>query len=570
MSNDETPPEVTYTVPSGTPVSFQPDPDEEIQTVAPIKNDPPAPVSEPVVTPQKPVVPPEKEEPKVKDEVKLETPPPVQEPTAPEADLSTPEEPTLQDVLDSSKEDAGSSTDEMDLGPSTEEDVMSPEESVEYPKDEKEDPLFDVPIGNLVEDLSRLTLKYNPTLRASVIADRLKKNPNDFYVKLIRLFDQLGIATDLYRDNLTRLKQKGVELKHNNPDNISDELIRGTEKSSGELSGADAKIAVLARAKGLRKVHLFNSGFWVLIRPPELAELSQWFNQISTEAKDFGKIVGGHFFMFSDVFLKQKFMEILPYLIVDSNLKGFRSMNLSKMISIQDYDVLVWAVCTLVYKTGVTINLQCTNEKCAYEAANVTLDLEKMRFNNLSIVPQEAVGYLSKLLAGKEQVNTTMLKQYHKLLKLSQTFVLDDVSYKVRVPSIDTFVSTGTKFIEMVLGAIKGTDNQIDRSLDEEVRLNLAKAYAPWVYRIETPQFSTSDTDAIIAQMEIDVRKDNRLSTFISSYQFDTRISYFCYSMLECPKCHKTPSKDLHDYYPLDPTSLFFFLCSRQLSLMTA
>ena len=456
-------------------------------------------------------------------------------------------------------------------------DVTPPEKEPEpqYDKNEDEDPIMDVPIGNIVDDMTHLSAKYNPFMDKEVIRKRLRDDPDDFYVSVMQMFATVGSSVELARDYLERLLANGIKLQKN-PEGVPDEIIKNKPLAEGQqrrkLTGPEAKMAVLARAKGLRKVHLLNSGFWVLLRPMQLTELSQWYNSASMDAKDFGKLLGGHAFMFSDVLLRKTFMDILPTIVVDSNLEGWRNpQRMAKLISIHDLDTLIWAECTLIYKQGVTVNLQSTNEDCQFVANNVNVDLEKLRFNNLSAMTEEATKYLANQLVTNANVTADQLKRYHKALGFNRDIEVGDVTYKCHVPSVNYFCECGAEFVKMVLNSVKGLDNSvdnIDQGIESNVRLNIAKTYLPWVYKIVTPDFETEDKDAILTQMEQDVRAGHILQDEILKYQYDTKISYFCYTMLECPKCHKTPSKSLNDYYPLDPTYLFFFLCSRQLSLM--
>lgn len=475
----------------------------------------------------------------------------------------------LQGVLDGT--DADESADEDDA---TNEDGEE-DDGVEYPRDINEEPVLDVPVGNLVNDVPRLGEKFNPDGDPETLRKRLEADPNDFYVKMLQLFSQVGTTVDLTRDYLERLLKDNHKLVHDVADPIKDTVVRNTIKPTDgnrqKLTGRDAKLAILARAKGLRKVHLLNSGFWVTIRPPRIAELSQWYAEVSTETKDFGRLLGGHVFMFSDVLLRRKFMEVFPSLVVDSNLENWRAPErLAKMISVQDFDTIIWACCTLIYKEAITVNVHCTNEDCQYVAQNYKVDIDKIRFTNLDAIPEEAYSYLSKQLVSLDKVSSAQIKQYHKLLGFNKDFVLGDVTYKLHVPSIHKFIECGAEFIRQIMDSLKGVDNGFDGELEREVRVNVAKTYLPWVSRIVTPEFETDDPEAIAAQMEMDVLQDRSLSDEILQYQYATKLSYFCYTMLECPKCHKTPSAILHDYYPLDPTYLFFFLFSRQLDQMTA
>lgn len=460
--------------------------------------------------------------------------------------------------------------DDTDIDDSDDDD----DDDIKYPSDYSEDPVMDVPVGNLVNDVPRLTEKFNPDGDPEGIRERLEADPDDFFVKILQLFSQVGTTVDLTRDYLERLCKDGHKLTNVVDDSIKDTVVRKSVKSGDgirqKLSGREAKLAVLARAKGLRKVHLLNSGFWVTIRPPRIAELSQWYADVSQESRDFGRLLGGHVFMFSDVLLRRKFMEVFPSLVVESNLENWRAPDrLAKMISIHDFDTIVWACCTLIYKEAITVNVHCTNEECQYVANNYRVDVDKIRFTNLDAIPEEAYAYLSKQLVTLDKVSSAQIKQYHKLLGFNKDFVLGDVTYKLHVPSIHRFIECGAEFIKQIMESIKGVDNGFDGELEREVRVNIAKTYLPWVSRVVTPDFETDDPEAIAAQMEMDVLSDRSLSDEILQYQYATKLSYFCYTMLKCPKCGKQPSAVLTDYYPLDPTYLFFFLFSRQLGQMT-
>lgn len=446
------------------------------------------------------------------------------------------------------------------------------DDDIIYPKDDSEEAIFDIPIGNIQEDLTRLGMLFNPTGDPNIIRKRIAKDPNDFFTRIINVFAMVGTSVELMR---TYLENDGKTPKHltkatGNLEDIVERFVSAKQGEVQELTGKEAKLAVLARSKGLPRVHLFNSGFWIKLRPPRIAELSQWYNEVSIETKDFGRLIGGHVFLFSDVLLKKKFMEILPSLVVDSNLEGWRVPNrLAKFISFHDFDTIVWAVCTLIYKEAITINLHCTNEKCKYIAQNYKVDLSKLRLNNFDIIPPEALSYISKQLMSSDKVTAEQIKQYHKLLKFSDEITLNGVVYKRHVPSIYKFIELGSEFCQMILESIKGYTNEFAIDIDREVRINVAKSYLPWVYRVSTEQYSSADPEAIATQLELEAQTSGQLAESMLKYQFDTKISYFCYTMLECPKCHKTPSNVLTDYYPLDPTYLFFFQLSRQFNRMS-
>ena len=90
-----------------------------------------------------------------------------------------------------------------------------------------------------------------------------------------------------------------------------------------KLTGATARAAVISRMKGMYRVQLYNSGFWLDLRPPTLIDIDGWMQSVDTEFKELGRVLGGHAHAVTDVFIKQKFFDILPQLIQRSNFEDY-------------------------------------------------------------------------------------------------------------------------------------------------------------------------------------------------------------------------------------------------------
>lgn len=356
---------------------------------------------------------------------------------------------------------------------------------------------------------------------------------------------------------------------------ITDKITRG-KKVGGKLSGADAKLNVIARTKGLMKLNLWNSLFHVVIRPFNLSELNEFFNTVDLENKEFGKILGGHFHMISDVFLKQKFMELFQSCVVSSNLKGWEKIGtLAKAIKFQDYDVLLWGACSLLFREGINIELVCVNPECKHVESKLYIDLNNAKLNNFDIVPPEVI----EIMTLGEEVNLQTLRQNQNLLNLNKT-VVDNTDpnniahYQLQVPSIADYLNNGLRLTAKMISAVNGEASIEDNKMQTQILIYLYQTLVPWITQIDfinenkEVDFSVADLDAIIAALDNSNKDTTFLYRQIEDFIKTSKISFICYSGVKCPKCGKEPESSVNDFFPIDVQLLFFYLCCRQLELI--
>ena len=104
--------------------------------------------------------------------------------------------------------------------------------------------------------------------------------------------------------------------------------------------------------------------------------------------------------------------------------------------------------------------------------------------------------------------------------------------------------------------------------------LNSYKMLRPWIKKIEcldddgtTVEFETDAENAILQTLDVTQQESGNLVETIRKFIEETKLTYICYSGIECPACGKTPGENLKDYYPVDVMYLFFCLCCRRLVL---
>lgn len=377
-------------------------------------------------------------------------------------------------------------------------------------------------------------------------------------------------------DFLTTMKSNTKELS-NAIKGIQDLVNNGKKQLSKdgnpvELKGQEAKIATIARMRGVRKIFLPNSGFYVVIRPMTLSELVEFARTVDSDEKELGRILGGHFHIISDFYIKQKFMELVPRIVIASNLAGFNSPNvLMDNIAFHDYDVLLHAVCAIMYKSGIVINLTCP--KCDVSFNGQKVDLNKIKYHVLDDLSAEAVQFMTS----SKSVTPEMAKDYRHNL-LPHTGFIDDgnVRYIMQVPTMSYWMECSNRLMSRLSSVIQGKPQFDDEKTTLEFTVNIARMMTPWIGEVQymdnnKPDAVIKEPDSVMEALEASMIEnatpDSDIYTKISSFIQRTKLTYICYTMVKCPKCGATPASSLDGYVPVDVQELFFNLACHQLSV---
>lgn len=347
---------------------------------------------------------------------------------------------------------------------------------------------------------------------------------------------------------------------------ITPRLPKNDKTTPIHLSGDAAKIAVLSRTQGLYRIMLYNSGFWITVRPLTVSDASSFVHEVDNDFKELGRILGGQFHLVLGAYLKQKVLEILPNVIVSSNLEDWDQPDvLGEAISMHDYDTILWGICCSMYRDGIGIGVHCTNMECRHIDANQYVDLTKACYINPDVFNEEAMTWMRDT-----RVNRTLddcLRYRNTILKSTKTLPMDDnkVLIHMRVPSIQTYTKRSVELIGKMQSAIYRAKTRKNQELQNQVIFHIYKMLAPWISSIVYKNESDADVviegyDAICADLEARAEQDHTLYSKLEEYIRDTKCSMYCLTSIECPKCHKKPNLNSEGLFPLDVEYLFFGL----------
>lgn len=375
-------------------------------------------------------------------------------------------------------------------------------------------------------------------------------------------------------------------LEERNPEQLAeaqadttfvDKHLHVAKSLNGKVTGKRATLSVIAMLSGIEKVFLLNSGFWVHLRPFTVAELHTFFNTVDTENQELGRHLGGVFYSFVDLNLREKFMEFFASAVQHSNLVGWEDPEvLLKNLSLNDYDICVWAVCKLMYSQGVTVPLVCANPECGYRDEHMLVDLGALRLNFYTAVDRLK---LEELLQ-KKSVTPEELEAY----RASNGFVRDldypcqnspgaKMRYTLRVPTVAEYLAGGKSLLAQLSVHLGKNRTMRDKQCVSLLSYNLHRMFFVWVKQYAMVQedgkveWWTDEEEAILASLESTVHDKTKLYDDVAKFMSDSRISHLAYHGIKCPTCGAEMGNEcaVKDLVPVDIHSLFFVLIWRLL-----
>lgn len=448
-------------------------------------------------------------------------------------------------------------------------------------------------LGPRGDELVTMLLKLFPSTDAYKAA---RRDPNSILSKAIAANDH-GWGTTAANDITEVLKNNGAD-KHlaeqadtSKFQGIKDGRPNRINHKNSDLSGKEAILAIKARLGGLVRVNLLNSGFWIAVRSPQLDELQEVFATIDLESRQIGHILGGHFALITDMYLKKKFCELLvaKRIIVESNFKDiFRAGAFIRNLAYNDYDTILHAVVMLMCRGG--LRYRCICPKCGSLSVE-TLDIGACKFVNEDLWTESVAKWWANThdVEGKpiRHDEADLVRYRAEILNASETYdqmiengiVLADgtkdsvkISLLLKEPVMQKYFDVGERLIKQLNATIDSISNgSEDRA--ELVRASLSvhsyQLIAPWIESLTmythdgAVDVKTTDPDAILSHLDESFQKDDALFKTLTKFISKSRFNYIGTQQIKCPKCGLGPNTDMDNFYPLEIQTIFFGLLSR-------
>lgn len=345
------------------------------------------------------------------------------------------------------------------------------------------------------------------------------------------------------------------------------------DKDNVELKGNDAFLVMTALTGGMRRIALWNSGFYITLKSIPIALLNKFYREINGHDKEFGMQFGNFYYLFNDITIAAYVIEqLLPQVICGSTYTNWKTNELLSAISYQDFHTILWAMGLMMHPEGVNINFVCG------ECGNVHTehaDIGKLKLINTSLINEDMIRHFK---SGK--ITNDKLKEYRKILNMDSSIELEhtrgDSKRKWRINlqqcSLQDHLSVGRDYLaDLQEQCYKNNATEIaDYNL-----YNRFRAFKPWIKSIEFIRFNgdqdqtftfvndgteESDKSIYLALEEFRQYVGKEFEEKMKDYILSTKISHICYYLPACPKCGTEPKTGYHGYIPYDPLYAFFTL----------
>ena len=407
-------------------------------------------------------------------------------------------------------------------------------------------------------------------------------------------YDFYSAQANLLKESLvdlnTTVQSMGKTLKDVLKDKVSYAPVSTTKSipqlKTKNLTGQSAVTTVAAVVQGIKRVPLLNSGFYITLKSVTMREIASFFNTVNVNGYIYGRELGAYYYMYVDIELKRQILEnILPFVVVSSNYEQYkRKDKLLKAISFQDYDALLHAIASMMYRDGVDITTVCMHDDCR-STSTFRAELEKLRFTDETLYNDACKEWMSNPDTKRTDKD---LQTYRTLLNMNDTFFykisntatgLDSYWQFVMTPaSCKQYLDSGDLFNKSLFAFAANPDKE---EVKEYITINYYKTFAPWIESIAcvTEEAYTEKTirseadklfeikntpenaDSISQILDIHQMEEQGFGLFAMKYIRDTKITKILLPLMECPHCHRLPDTGVDGFVPYDVQSLFFLMC---------
>ena len=338
----------------------------------------------------------------------------------------------------------------------------------------------------------------------------------------------------------------------------------------------------------MTKIILWNSGFWITIRPPQNEDLINLYTKLTKEIEYVAEdttLFG--FSNISAVFYKIAWEYVLEHL-VDTSL-NVNPKYLSKYVSILDMDTVLLGILSQIFYNGFSTSLLCKNNyvldednkpKCNF-MYDVTLDLPKLLWVDTSRLDTEMMNIISKRGPKTQDINS--VKAYQNKLKPKDNVTVVNLNNGKRleltlsIPSINESFNTS----ELFLLEIKKSINKSLASIPEEERENVEELktkfltlankslflgiYSHFVEKMKLGEFETDNRATIVEALKTlssNPKDVNNIIDKIHNFITINSITTIAIPDFICPVCGASQSDEpvFEHLVPVNMVSYFFTL----------
>lgn len=364
------------------------------------------------------------------------------------------------------------------------------------------------------------------------------------------------------------------------------------KKDGGLITGEAAlsRIRSITGMGGTADVPLWHSGVWVQLKACSDTELMELDRQLADAKTELGRVTVGSIFGNESVYLNSIVTTFILSRVIDSNVAGFNTEVLKRIIRTTDIPHLVAAFAGVIFKNGFPLARPCINNpRSCNHVRETLLGVTKMILTDNKRISRAAKDFMSKGFTPRT-LDILEIYQRELLEHLGVSNIIpvhSEINAIIQVPSIKQYEEAGYKWIQSIVEMAEGglatplEGNDRENYIMKKARLTRLREYSHWIKEFNIP----STNELIQAQDDIEETLDtlststttdtneeelaDRVLKAVSAYIQAVTVTVIAIAKYPCPVCG-TMQSDALDNRPnvivVDALQLFFTLKSLRIN----
>lgn len=405
-------------------------------------------------------------------------------------------------------------------------------------------------------------------------ASSLYKDPSTELPDYVSSIQTVGEnSTAFLREAFKKQSEGDSDFNYQN-EKVIDRFTRGSKVyKEKDMDGLSALRALNSNLCGIKRVNLLNSGFFIEVIALTPGEYSKIVKLLEDIGRSHDRQLGVPFHTMTGSYIKRILLEQLYGKITNSDFSKWKNREaFFNNLSINDYDVVLWAFASEMFPNGFEISYYCP--KCGARIPS-KVDFRKTRMSNFKSLTPDSFEILAKKSKSEKD-----LREYRESLSFmtSEHSVIRNGQYEItlQVPSVSEYDEVASIFKENAIKAVYGEDVGSNELLTA-FTTNQLSILSCWVSAITHYDeegnlhfiMNKKNKKVTVAQMydamAILQNSLGEIKTDIEEFIKKSKISFIGFPNKPCESCGGENPYAVNEHIPYDIETAFFTMLNRLL-----
>lgn len=356
-------------------------------------------------------------------------------------------------------------------------------------------------------------------------------------------------------------------------------------KENSAVTGERAVLSIMNYMKigNVFVAPLWNSGFWVSVKPPTESAVIDLMHIIRSDKVRIGRATYGLSLSSTTGIVAKHVVSFIKEHIYSTSInpKEFDISNIEKYIHLNDLDALILAIVSSMYPDGFNFNRSCVADPltCNHVSSGIVAP-DKIHYVNRRIITEQMMGHMSNRKGSNMSLKDVETYQKQLASRNSRTMVYErdgrKIEFDLKTPTLDRYIESTDMWVSEIENIADKLLSKDSDDRDRQIMINnhaKATTMRQYSHYVEAIRYGNNN---VIMDFPSITRVLNTLSSDDDlSRDFNKNITELInrstiaatgIPTFDCPNCkkpvysRKDEDTDYANLIPLDLLSIFFDL----------